>query len=169
MRRGGSSAARLYENHSCSSLAVLKQLRFCLESETATVSFICFIKFRLYLSLFAFLLVLGVCLSVLCFTEPRVYLTEFAFHCLWTMFALSSVSFSLDFMVPGLFHSIWTMFVLHSSARECGWTWLAAALLSVCLYCGYPKHTPVLPWPLLGCLIVSSLPYALLLGRVDLW
>lgn len=102
-------------------------LRFCLESETATVSFICFIKFRLYLSLFAFLLVLGVRLSVLCFTEPGVYLPEFAFHCLWTMFALSSVSFSLDFMGPGLFHSIWTMFVLLSRAWECGWMWLATA------------------------------------------
>lgn len=77
-----------------------KLLRFCLESETATVSLICFIKFQLYLPLFAFLFVLGVCLSVLCFTEPGVYLPEFAFHCLWTMFALSCVSFSLDFMGP---------------------------------------------------------------------
>jgi len=77
------------------------------------------------LPLFAFLLVLGVCLSVLCFTEPGVYLPEFAFHCLWTMFALSSVSFSLGFMGLSLFHSIWTVFILLSRAWECGWIWLA--------------------------------------------
>lgn len=109
-------------------------LKFCLESATATVSFICFIKFRLYLSLFAFLLVLGVCLSVLCFTEPGVYLPEFAFHCFWTMFALSSVSFSLDFMGPSLFHSIWTLFVLLSRACECGCIWFATAQQSASLY-----------------------------------
>lgn len=121
-----------------------------MESETATVSRICFIKFRLYLSLFAFLLVLGVCLSVLCFTEPGVYLPKFAFHCLWTVFALSSVSFSLDLTGPGLFHSIWAVFVLLSRAWERGCARLATAPERLCLSRAWLRVVPGYLGPHLG-------------------
>lgn len=131
-------------------------LKFCLESETATVSCICFIKFRLYLPLFAFLLVLGVCLSVLCFSEPGVYLPKFAFHCLWTVFALSSVSFRLDlraqvcstafglclfcFPEPG-------NVAVHSLPLP-----QSVCLSHVCLSHTWPESCPGLPWPSLTCL-----------------
>lgn len=116
-----------------------KLLWFCLESETATVSCICFIKFRLYLLLFAFLLVLGVCLSVLCFTEPGVYLPKFAFHRLWAVFALSSVSFSLDL-----------------------WAQVCSTAFGLCLFCfPEPGNVAVHSLPQSVCLSVPCLAWEL--------
>lgn len=56
------------------------------ENETATVSVICFIKFRLYLCLFAFLLVLGsVSICAL-------------FHKVWSLFACICFPLPLDYV-----------------------------------------------------------------------
>lgn len=134
MRREGNTVACLQETSGCSSWVVLsKLLRFCLESETASVSFICFIKFRLYLPVFAFLLVLGVCLSVLCFTELGVYLPEFAFHRVCTELHFIQSGLHGPRFVPQLLDYVCFAF---QSLRM--WLYMACHCPAecLCLYCG---------------------------------
>lgn len=129
------------------------------ESETATVSVICFIKFRLYLCLFAFLLLLGsVSICAL-------------FHKVWSLFACACFPLPLDcvcsvlcFIESGLYGPEFlpqlsgAIFVLLSRAWECGGTWLAHCLEEwLRLSCGLCESIPT--YKLTLCLILALLSY----------
>lgn len=78
---------------------------------------------------------------MLCSTEAGVYLPKFAFHLLWAVFALSSVSFSLDL-----------------------WAQVCSTAFGLCLFC-FPEPGNVavhsLPVPQSVCLSVLCLAWEL--------